>query len=133
MAKVVVAGTRTFADYALLCAKLDALLANLDSVTIISGGASGADGLGERYAAERGYPVEVMAADWATHGRAAGPIRNEAMADAATHVVVFWDGKSRGSKSMMEAARRRGLPLRVIRYRHTADYPIHVEDFAGMG
>lgn len=116
MARVVVAGTRTFADYALLCRKLDALLANLDSVTIISGGASGADALGERYAAERGYPVEVVEADWATHGTAAGPIRNGQMADTATHVVVFWDGQSKGSWDMIRAANRRKLPLRVVRY-----------------
>lgn len=115
---VIVAGSRTFTDYPLLAAKLEQILQHLDPTTtaIVSGMARGADKLAVRYAADRGYPVVEMAADWATHGRSAGYRRNEAMADLATHVVVFRVGgaASRGSTHMIQIAKARGLPLRVI-------------------
>ena len=55
-------------------------------------------------------------ADWERHGRAAGPIRNEEMAEVSDALIAFWDGKSRGTKSMIEIARRKGLQVAVVRY-----------------
>lgn len=116
--KVVVAGGRYFNDYSLLERKLDHLLANkLPHVQIVSGGAKGADALGERYATERGLSVQRFPADWSSHGRAAGPIRNRQMAQYADAVIVFWDGKSRGTQNMREEAQRLNLPLKTIYYK----------------
>src|SRR5687767_3670933 len=113
---VIVAGTRTFADYALLEHKLDAILARLEPpIVIVSGRAKGADQLGERYAKERELHCVYVPALWTVHSRAAGPIRNRVMLEIATHVVVFWDGESKGAKDLIEEAEKRGLPLRVIR------------------
>jgi len=117
MNRVVVAGSRTFNNFALMREKMDNILSQLEgSITIISGTAKGADTLGEKYAKSRGYRVVRFPADWERHGRRAGPLRNQEMADNATHVVVFWDGESGGSKNMIDEARKRGLPLRVVRY-----------------
>ena len=55
-------------------------------------------------------------ADWERHGRAAGPIRNEEMAEVSDALIAFWDGKSRGTKSMIEIAMRKGLQVAVVRY-----------------
>ena len=55
-------------------------------------------------------------ADWNRLGRAAGPIRNEEMAEVSDALIAFWDGKSRGTKSMIEIARRKGLQVAVVRY-----------------
>ena len=64
---VIVAGSRTFNDYRLLRNKLDQILANkLPDIVIVSGGARGADTLGERYAQEKGLPVKQFPADWDT-------------------------------------------------------------------
>ena len=116
--KVVVAGGRDFSDYKLLATKLDHLLANyLPHVQIVSGGASGADALGERYAQDRGLSLATFPADWKTHGSAAGPIRNEQMAQYADAVVVFWDGLSRGTKSMRELAQKYQRPLKTVYYK----------------
>ena len=60
-----VAGTRTFSDYALLRQKLDYLLRNnRNNVAIVSGGARGADALAKRYAEENGYVYYEFPADW---------------------------------------------------------------------
>ena len=114
--RVVVAGSRSFGDFGLMFSRLDVLLSQRSEVVIISGAARGADALGERYAALRGLPVERFPADWARFGRAAGYRRNEAMAAVADAVVVFWDGRSPGTGHMVDIARSRGLPLRVVRF-----------------
>lgn len=109
------AGTRTFSDRDLLYSKLDFYLQGKPAL-IISGGAKGADELGEEYARDRGLHVKLYLADWKQYGIAAGPMRNEEMAKAATHCVVFWDGKSKGTGSMIKLAEKYNLNLRIVRY-----------------
>ena len=116
MFRVVVAGGRDFSDYVLLCEKLDMLLRDKVEVMIISGGASGADRLGERYAKARGLALSVQPADWEKHGRGAGFIRNGEMLVECDAVVAFWDGKSRGTAHMIRETEKSGKPYRVIRY-----------------
>ena len=116
--KVIVAGCRDFADYELLKEKCDFYLQNKkkEDIVIVSGHASGADALGERYAQERDFGLETYPADWKAHGRAAGPIRNAQMAAVADALIAFWDGKSRGTKNMIDTATKRGLKVAVVRY-----------------
>ena len=78
--------------------------------------ARGADRLGERYAKERGYKVIYFPADWDIDGRSAGFKRNVKMAEYADALVAFWDGKSSGTKHMIETAQGKGLDVRVKRY-----------------
>lgn len=116
--KVIIAGCRDLTDYELLREKCDYHLQNLrlEDIVIVSGHASGADSLGERYAQERGFQLETYPADWQAHGRAAGPIRNAKMANVAHALIAFWDGKSRGTKNMIETARKYNLKVAVVRY-----------------
>jgi hypothetical protein len=51
--------------------------------------------------------------DWESFGKAAGPIRNEEMADNAEALLAIWDGSSRGTISMIELARKKGLRVFV--------------------
>ena len=118
-ARVIVAGSRTFNDFALLEAKLDALLVNLTDVEIVSGGARGADKLGEMYAKKHELPYKVFRANWDDDGPQAGFIRNDTMASyAAEHgqgyCVVFWDGQSHGTAHMRKVAAEYGLAVRTI-------------------
>lgn len=116
--KLVIAGSREFKDYPLLSKTVDKHLKNRarnKAITIISGRAKGADQLGEQYAKEKGYKIEYYPADWEHYGNAAGPIRNTQMAKAADDVIVFWDGKSAGTRNMMEAAQKENIPYTVIR------------------
>lgn len=119
MFRLIVAGSRGFWSQDLMNRTLDHLLQNKqpDEIEIVSGGARGADRSAIIYTHNRGYKLTVMNAEWNKFGRSAGYRRNQQMADYADACVVFWDGESRGSKHMMDIAKRMDMPLRVIRYR----------------
>lgn len=86
-------------------------------IKIVSGKCKkGADVIGEAYASERGYPVEPYPASWYTHGMAAGPVRNEEMAKICTGAIIFWDGKSRGSKNMLDMCEKHNKPYKLVMY-----------------
>lgn len=114
--RVIVAGSRDFDNYDLLCEKLDFYLANKKVFEIISGGAKGADSLGERYAREKGIDLTIINADWDDYKRKAGYIRNEKMAWYSSHLIAFWDGQSRGTKSMIELGQKYNLITKVFNY-----------------
>ena len=116
MFKVIIAGGRDFYNADLLYSTLDRLLLKKTNVQIVSGFAKGADSLALMYAADRNLPWKIFPADWDTHGKQAGYIRNKVMADFADACVCFWDGKSRGTADMIGLCRKRKIPLRVIRY-----------------
>ena len=117
MFKVIIAGGRDFKDYDLLKTKLNKILSNINTqIVIVSGKARGADSLGERYANEMGYEVAEFPANWDKYGKRAGYIRNEEMAKYADACVCFWDGKSKGTKHMIDLANKHNLKLRVISY-----------------
>ena len=84
-----------------------------NTIIIVSGGARGADLLGERYAQENGFAIERYPADWDRYGKSAGPRRNREMAKAGDYVICFWDGESRGTKSMIEYAKVFGKPVTI--------------------
>lgn len=117
--KAIIAGGRHFDDYNLVKERCDFFLSEKmksHQVIIISGHASGADSLGERYASEHGLETELHPADWKAHGKAAGPIRNKEMAEVADALIAFWDGASRGTKNMIDTAKSKGLKVVVTRY-----------------
>lgn len=116
ISRVIIAGGRDFDDYDLLCKKVDRIVENLPDIQIVSGGARGADKLGEQYAKDRGYPCKVFPADWDKYKKQAGFIRNKEMRYYATHVILFHDGVSKGTRHMHDIAKMLGLPTRVIKY-----------------
>lgn len=111
-----VVGGRTFNDYAGLEAMLDSLVAGFGFTTIVSGGANGADSLGERYAKERGMKTIIHLPDWKTHGKAAGMIRNKDIVRDADMVVAFWDGKSRGTRNSIGIAQKTKKNVLIVHY-----------------
>lgn len=111
--KVIIAGSRNFDNYPLLKSKCDYLLKNKTDIEIVSGDAPGADTLAKQYAAEKGYKLTLFPADW-SKGKKAEPIRNTEMANYATHLIAFWDSKSKGTFDMICKARDKGLSGRVV-------------------
>ena len=109
--RVIIAGGREVHDYSKLLEAIDEC--QFPIATVVSGGARGADALGERYAEEMGLNLKIFRADWETHGRAAGPIRNRKMAENADALIAIWDGESRGTKNMIETAKKLGLLVYV--------------------
>lgn len=121
--KIIIAGSRGFSNYSKLERQVDLVLAELSEdekadLEIQSGGAVGADKLGEDYAKNHGIPCRVHPADWETYGTAAGFVRNEAMAKVAEGgiLIAFWDGVSRGTKHMIAISKRHNIKAYVIRY-----------------
>jgi len=112
--KVIVAGSRTFNNYALLKATLDELNEQED-IEIVSGTARGADTMGEQWAKENNKIIHRFKPDWSI-GKSAGIKRNIEMAQFSDAAIIFWDGQSVGSKHMIDFAKQRGLKVKVVRY-----------------
>ena len=84
------------------------------NIEIVSGAYyRGAGKLGEQYAKERGYKITRFPADRKRFGRAAGPKRNEQMANYADALIAFWDEKSRGTKNMIDLAKIKNLIILI--------------------
>jgi hypothetical protein len=109
--KLIIAGGRDYKG-----TKSDALRLNtIEGVTeVVSGCANGADAFGQWWAKHNGIAVKQFHADWRTHGRAAGPMRNRQMAEYADAVVLFPGG--RGTESMKKEAEKAGLVIYDWRY-----------------
>ena len=115
--KCIIAGSRSFNDYQLLKDYCNFVFSNTkEPIEIVSGGAKGADLLGEQYAREMGYPLKVFSADWNVKGKSAGFIRNQEMANYADALIAFWDGFSKGTHHMIETAKQCKLNVRVKRF-----------------
>ena len=127
--RVIVAGSRDagFSD----CFYAFATFAPvLDCATEIVSGACryGADYFGERWARNKGVTVTLFPADWNAHGRAAGPIRNRKMAEYADVLVAVWDGKSAGTKNMIDEMQRAQKPVWIWRISASAAKPAEPRD-----
>ncbi len=113
--RIAIVGGRDFTDYKLLCSYMDQIYTE-DITCIISGGATGADSLAERYAKYYGIPMEVHKPDWHTHGKAAGFLRNHTIVARCDKVLAFWNGKSRGTADTIAKAKIAGKLVLIVRY-----------------
>jgi hypothetical protein len=110
--KVIIAGSRDFNDYDKIKAGVKA--SGFDITEVVSGGASGADKLGEKYAEEHGIPITIFPAEWGKYGRSAGPRRNGIMADYADALIAFPIGASIGTRNMIEKAQGKKLKIHIV-------------------
>ncbi len=117
--KVIIAGSRGFTDKKFLFNRAGWWYGSLPStpeIIVVSGGAAGADKLGEQWAKFMDFPVHhypVLAADWEKHGAKAGMLRNVEMAKVGDVLLAFWDGVSKGTKQMINTALLHGLDVHV--------------------
>lgn len=109
--RVIVAGSRTFKDYGTLHEGLTRLEEVYNIKQIVSGTAKGADSLGEKYAKENGIDIARFPADWDAYGKKAGYLRNTEMAHYADVLLVFWDGKSKGTQHMIKLMLKKQKPI----------------------
>ena len=124
--RIIIAGSRDFNDYELLKKSAIEIITKKtmlpDLTRIVSGGARGADTLGERFANEMGLEISRFIPDWDGLGKRAGYVRNAEMAKFAVEddndgmLIAFWDGKSRGTKHMIDLAKRYGLEVHVMNF-----------------
>lgn len=111
--RVLVCGGRNYRDVKSVFASLDGL--SPGPHLIIHGGATGADACAAEWASKRGCESEVYHAPWRTHGRAAGPIRNQRMLDhGRPELVVAFPGGS-GTADMVRRAKAAGVTVIEVR------------------
>ena len=117
--KVIIAGSRGFSNYKLLreqCNKFLREKRKTSNIIVVSGHARGADTLGEKYAQDEGFTLEIYPAQWKKFGKKAGYRRNEQMAEVADALIAFWDGSSKGTKHMIDIMNEKNLLVRVVEY-----------------
>ena len=110
--KYAIIGSRNFNDYNRLKSTLDHELPRID--LIISGGASGADTLAEKWADENNIPSRIFHAEWEKYGKSAGFIRNRLIIDLADKVIAFWDGKSKGTANSISLAKKKNKKVSIV-------------------
>lgn len=101
-----VVGSRTISDYCLIESTILETLELGDIDLVVSGGAAGVDSLGELFAKKYDIKTKIFYPDWEKFGRAAGMIRNKDIIINSDVVFAFWDGKSKGTKSSIDIAKK---------------------------
>ena len=105
--RTIIAGSRCVTDVDLVFRAV--LFSGINPSVVLSGAARGVDRLGEMWAEANSVPIERYPADWNTHGKSAGYVRNVEMADNADALIAIWDGESKGTKHMIDIAERKQL------------------------
>ena len=134
--KVIIAGSRTYKDYTTLSDIVDYIFRQYlykkgfkqENIEIVCGKAKGADTLGETYAKSNNFQICYFPADWENYGKSAGYIRNKQMAEYASYkkgygaLIAFWDGKSKGTKHMINITKECGLKVFIYNYINNTYY-----------
>lgn len=107
--KVIIAGSRSFICDQVFYGAIN-VLCPYDITEVVSGGARGVDAMGERWAEINCYPLTKFPADWERHGKAAGPIRNKAMAEYADALFYIHYESSPGTADMIKQMKKLGKP-----------------------
>ena len=113
--RILVCGGRDYNRNLHVYSVLDAVHETRGPVAVvISGGARGADYWGERWAALRDVPCVRFPADWETHGRTAGALRNQQMLDEGKPDLVVAFPGGRGTADMVRRAFAAGVEVLEI-------------------
>ena len=105
--KIAVIGSRS-----VTVSNIEKYISNADE--IVSGGAVGVDTCATEYAKENGIKLTVFLPKYELYGRAAPIIRNKEIVDYSDKIIAFWDGKSKGTLSVIKYAQKTGKPCDVI-------------------
>lgn len=81
---------------------------------IVSGGAKGVDTSAKEYADAQGIKLTEFLPEYGRYGRGAPLKRNISIIEYADLVLAFWDGKSRGTKFVIDECKKRNKPVRII-------------------
>lgn len=118
--RMIVAGGRNYSNQNIVNYYIDRVKDVCDSrglnLVIVCGMATGADTLGRNYAISNGLEVLEFPANWNRYGKSAGYIRNKEMGNIADSAIVFWDGRSKGSKLMIDIMHELKKPVIAISY-----------------
>lgn len=109
--RVIVCGSRSWTDREFIAHRLFDLP---PGSTIVHGAARGADRIAADEGRKLGHIPEPHPAEWETHGKKAGFIRNRLMASLGADLcIAFWDGRSNGTADMVDQAERHGIEIEL--------------------
>ena len=106
--KIAIVGSRSLTSVA-----LDKYISD-DVEEIVSGGAVGIDSCAAKYAKSRKIKLTEFVPEYERYGRAAPIVRNKMIVDYADKVLVFWNGHSKGTLSVIKYAEKIGKPIEII-------------------
>lgn len=84
-----------------------------DTTELVSGGAKGVDTCAREYAEANGIPITEFLPEYNRYGRGAPLKRNIQIIDYADLVIAFWDGKSRGTKMVIDTCEKAGKKVHI--------------------
>ena len=82
---------------------------------IVSGGARGIDTDAETFAKCNNIKMTVFLPEYDRYGRGAPIVRNKQIVDYADEVIAFWDGKSKGTLSVIKYCEKQNKKITVIK------------------
>lgn len=129
--RVIIAGSRTIIDQKVVLRAIriaNQIIPTVEIDEVLSGCAQGVDFIGEAWGHDSGLVVRRFPADWNKWGKAAGFRRNAEMAKQADALIAVWDGKSKGTKHMIDHAIGEGL---IVYIHGTAGLKHHPEGYTG--
>ena len=85
-----------------------------ETTEIVSGGARGIDTCARNYAIQNGLKLTEFLPEYDKYGRSAPLRRNITIIEHADLVVAFWDGKSRGTKFVIDNCKKMNKPVKVV-------------------
>lgn len=120
MITVMVGGSRTITDIKWVFTELENYLRELyqkhkdPDFKIIEGGAKGVDQMAVTFAIKHNCRCKEYPADWDKYGKSAGPRRNQQMVVDCDYCILFWDGKSRGTKNDIDLCKKYNKPYKLL-------------------
>ncbi len=84
-----------------------------DTTEIVSGGARGVDTSAREYALRHGLKLTEYLPEYRRYGRAAPLKRNITIIENSDLVLAFWDGRSRGTKYVIDNCKKQNVPVEV--------------------
>lgn len=106
--KVAIVGSRNLTNIAIE----EYIFENVEE--IVSGGAAGVDFCAAEYAKNKGLKLTEFLPEYNHYGRAAPIVRNREIVDYADKIIVFWNGSSKGTLSVIEYAKKVKKPFKII-------------------
>jgi len=112
--KLGVVGSRNFNDYDLMKRYLDKIHSIEPITCIVSGGAQGADKLGEQWAKENNILTDIYLPDWNKYGKKAGFLRNVDIITNSDKCIAYWNGVSKGTKHTIDICKKEGKKCKIV-------------------
>ena len=113
---IAIIGSREFKNSKVFLQQIEKYRLEFEFTKIISGGARGADSLGEWYAMKNKIPIEIILPNWDKHGKAAGMIRNMEIIKNSDIIIAFYNGISPGTNHSIEQSKK--LLKKIIIYNY---------------